>query len=249
MAALLTLTETELLRLSETDLLAMTTDGSASGGSSSGSCVWTEERVAALENRLSAIEAMLGTLATSSALAAAQNVIVAQCRTASGFATPEDVKLTTTTETVEVISQTVDLSGIPASVWNYGTIADRVVTAGSVEISGDVQVDASSIAVAVWSSPERELTQDVATPADVKLTTTTQTVDLADLKTYGDANWKTAEGFARAETVDPALNLISALIKRWKVSGSTLTAYGNAGEVLGRFTLTKNANGQIIEVS
>lgn len=247
MAALLTLTETELLGLSETDLLAMTTDGE-SGGGSSGFCVWTEERVAALENRLSAIETVLGTLATASALEAAQNSIISQCRTASGFATPEDVKLTTTTETVEVISQTVDLSGIPASVWNYGTIADRVVTAGSVEISGDVQVDASSIAAAVWSSPERELTQDVASPADVKLTTTTQTVDLTDLKTYGDAHWKTAEGFARAETVDPALNLISALIKRWKVSGSALTAYGNSGEVLGTFTLVKDTSGNIIEV-
>lgn len=271
---------------------------------------------------------------------AAQSAILSQCRTATGFATPEDVKLTTTTETVEVISQTVDLSGIPASVWNYGTIADRVVTAGSVEISGDVQVDASSIAAAVWSSPERELTQDVAapadvnsakmeilsscatasgfakpadvvsakneivekcatatgfatvaglsaakneiltncatasgfatpanvtaardsilsqcrtatgfaTPADVKLTTTTQTVDLTDLKTYGDAHWKTAEGFARAETVDPALDLISALIKRWKVSGSTLTAYGNSGEVLGTFTLVKDTSGNVIEV-
>lgn len=271
---------------------------------------------------------------------AAQSAIISQCRTATGFATPEDVKLTTTTETVEVVSQTVDLSGIPASVWNYGTIADRVVTAGSVEISGDVQVDASSIAAAVWSSPERELTQNVAapadvnsakmeilsscatasgfakpsdvvsakneivekcatatgfatvaglsaakneiltncatasgfatpanvtaardsilsqcrtatgfaTPADVKLTTTTQTVDLTDLKTYGDVHWKTAEGFARAETVDPALNLISALIKRWKVSGSTLTAYGNSGEVLGTFTLVKDTSGNIIEV-
>lgn len=278
--------------------------------------------------------------ATPANVTAAQNTIVAQCATATGFATPEDVKLTTTTETVEVISQTVDLSGIPASVWNYGTIADRVVTAGSVEISGDVQVDASSIAAAVWSSPERELTQNVAapadvnsakmeilsscatasgfakpadvvsakneivekcatatgfatvaglsaakneiltncttasgfatpanvtaardsilsqcrtatgfaTPADVKLTTTTQTVDLTDLKTYGDAHWKTAEGFARAETVDPALDLISALIKRWKVSGSTLTAYGNSGEVLGTFTLVKDTSGNIIEV-
>lgn len=272
---------------------------------------------------------------------AAQSAIIAQCRTATGFATPEDVKLTTTTETVEVISQTVDLSGIPASVWNYGTIADRVVTAGSVEISGDVQVDASSIAAAVWSSPERELTQDVAapadvnsakteiltncatasgfakpsdvvsakneivekcatatgfatvaglsaakneiltncatasgfatpanvtaardsilsqcrtatgfaTPADVKLTTTTQTVDLTDLKTYGDANWKTAEGFARAAELDPKINLLLALIKKWKVVGSKLTAYDDDGNELGSFTLTKNANGQIVEVA
>lgn len=76
------------------------------------------------------------------------------------------------------------------------------------------------IADAVWTSSERTLTQRIATPEDVKLTTTTQTVqvttqevDLSELKTYGDTNWKTASGFATPSNVTAAQNTILAQCK------------------------------------
>lgn len=280
MAALLTLTETELLELSETDLLAMTTDGSSSGGSSSASCLWTEARIAAIETRLASIESALAKLATSAEVISAQSAILAQCKTATGFATPSDVKLTTTTqtvevisqtvdladlkthgdshwktatgfatpndvkpvvttETVEVISQTVDLSGVATqanqtailsklervetrsdniakdvtsvfsyvtgistvveslpdatviaeSVWHYKTPESRIVTAGSVEISGDVNVDSEAIAEKVWSNPARTLSsfpEWLATSSEIQTLASGRT--LAELATSEDVN-------------------------------------------------------------
>jgi len=211
MAALLTLTETELLGLSETDLLAMTLDGSSSGGSASASCLWTEARIASIESRLASIESALAKLATSVELTSVKNELVQKCATAEGFATPDDVKLTTTT----------------------------------------------------------------------------QTVDLSELKTYGDANWKTAEGFATSEalltaredilstvslyasavpenvwkysegrTVEPStlaqaseLAEVRALLDHWSVSGNTLTTYDTAGNTLSVHSLTRDGDGNIVAIN
>lgn len=70
-----------------------------------------------------------------------------------------------------------------------------------------------------------------ATPEDVQLSTTTETVDLSELKTYGDTNWRTAEGFATPEdvqiTVDadgievPTAEEVSSAV--WSESSRTLT--------------------------
>lgn len=146
MAALLTLAETELLGLSETDLLAMTLDGSSSGGSSSASCLWTEARIAAIETRLASIESALAKLATSAELISAQNAILAQCKTAVGFATPADVQITVNADGIEVPTS----SEVASAVWNAGS---RTLTgAGS-----------SGLATASSLSVVKGLVQDVQT--------------------------------------------------------------------------------------
>lgn len=195
------LTYSELQNLTYDELSAKTysLEGETGSGSNSsgGSCVWTESRIAAIENRLTSIESALAKLATSAELTSVKNELVQKCATAEGFATPDDVKLTTTT----------------------------------------------------------------------------QTVDLSELKTYGDANWKTAEGFATTEEVASAANLllsqlatsgalesakdevlthtadlpkIHALLGRWSVSGNVLTTYDTAGNVLSVHSLTRDGDGNIV---
>lgn len=196
---------------------ALTGSGSGDSGEDSGSgsgtavsCSWTESRIAAIENRLAAIESALAKLATSAELTSVKNELVQKCATAEGFATPDDVKLTTTT----------------------------------------------------------------------------QTVDLSELKTYGDANWKTAEGFATSEalltaredilstvslyastipenvwnysegrTVETAtlaqaseLAEVRALLDHWTVSGNVLTTFDTSGNTLSVYGLTRDTDGNIIGV-
>lgn len=192
MAALLTLTETELLGLSETDLLAMTLDGSSSGGSSPASCLWTEARIAAIENRLSAMEAFLGTLATSSALSSAQNAIVSACKTASGFATPANI-----------------------------TAAQNAILAQCKTAVG------------------------FATPEDVKLTATTQTVEVQTQEVQVISQTINTADLAKASE----LAHIRALLDHWSVSGNTLTTYDTAGNTLSVHSLTRDGDGNIVAIS
>lgn len=208
------LTYSELQNLTYDELSAKTysLEGETGSGSntSGGSCVWTDSRIAAIENRLAAIESALAKLATSAELTSVKNELVQKCATAEGFATPDDVKLTTTT----------------------------------------------------------------------------QTVDLSELKNYGDANWKTAEGFATSEalltaredilstvslyastipenvwnysegrTVETAtlaqaseLAQVRALLDHWTVSGNILTTYDTSGNTLSVYGLTRDPNGNIIGV-
>lgn len=192
--------------------LASTSSGDDdTGGSSSVSCLWTEARIASIESRLASIESALAKLATSAELTSVKNELVQKCATAEGFATPDDVKLTTTT----------------------------------------------------------------------------QTVDLSELKTYGDANWKTAEGFATSEALltarEDILSTVSlyasavpenvwnysegrtvetstlaqaselaevrALLDHWSVSGNTLTTYDTAGNTLSVHSLTRDGDGNIVAIN
>ncbi len=208
------LTYSELQNLTYDELSAKTysLEGETGSGSntSGGSCVWTDSRIATIESRLAAIESALAKLATSAELTSVKNELVQKCATAEGFATPDDVKLTTTT----------------------------------------------------------------------------QTVDLSDLKNYGDANWKTAEGFATSEalltaredilstvslyastipenvwnysegrTVETAtlaqaseLAQVRALLDHWTVSGNILTTYDTSGNTLSVYGLTRDTDGNIVGV-
>lgn len=197
-------------------------------------------------------------LATSAELSS-----LAAGRTLADLATPDDVQLSTTTEKVEVttqevqvVQQTVDVSGLatlegqnallskvdatPKSVWSYGTQDSRVVTAGNVGSSGGVEVDENSIAEKVWTYSTRELTQDVATPDDVQLSTTTQevnviqqTVDLSGIPesvwTYGgstpESRTVTASGVTLEGdvTVDVDYDKVSDAV--WTAETRTLTGY------------------------
>lgn len=103
--------------------------------------------------------------ATPANVTAARDSIISQCRTASGFATPADVQLTTTTQTVEVVSQSVDLTGI-AKIEDIETAKIAVIsackTATGFSTPQDVKdaqetilaqsgrVDVEEVAQAVW---------------------------------------------------------------------------------------------------
>ncbi len=169
-----------------------TSGGDDSGGSSSASCLWTEARIAAIENRLSAMEAFLGTLATSSALSSAQNTIVSACKTASGFATPANI-----------------------------TAAQNAILAQCKTAVG------------------------FATPEDVKLTATTQTVEVQTQEVQVISQTINTADLAKASE----LAHIRALLDHWSVSGNTLTTYDTAGNTLSVHSLTRDGDGNIVAIS
>ena len=127
--------------------LASTSSGDDdTGGSSSVSCLWTEARIASIETRLASIESALAKLATSAELTSALNAILAQCKTAAGFATPDDVQITVNADGIEVPTS----SEVASAVWNAGS---RTLTgAGS-----------SGLATASSLSVVKGLVQDVQT--------------------------------------------------------------------------------------
>lgn len=100
-------------------------------------------------------------IAAPSDIESSKDEIIAACATATGFATPADVQLTTTTETVEVISQTVDLSGM-ATLANQQAILTDLATIRTTtnDISKDVSsvysyvTEISEIPEAVWNYGE-----------------------------------------------------------------------------------------------
>lgn len=213
------LTYGDLTNLTYGELAAKTYALESSGGGET-SCVWTAEKVSEIMAELDSLTTEAAALKTqitalSTALSTAVSTLKSygdtNWRTATGFATPADVQLTTTTETVEVVSQQVDLTELKT----YGDA--RWSTATGFATPEDVQLTTTTETVAVVSQ-HVDLTElkaygdarwatatGFATPEDVQLTTTTetvevvsQTVDLAELKTYGDTNWKTAAGFATA---------------------------------------------------
>ena len=102
----------------------------------------------------------------------------------------------------------------------------------------------------------------LAKPEDVKLTTTTQTVqvttqevDLSEVLSKMDtlAKPEDVEVTVNADGIDLSevtglLEKIFALIARWKISGNTLTAYASDGSAIGTFNVTRDADGIITEV-
>ncbi|MBQ9740424.1 MAG: hypothetical protein IJV91_05735 [Kiritimatiellae bacterium] len=150
---------------------------------SEGSCIWTNALISALQTAIGNLEAKIDLLAE--AMVKLQTHGDSRWNTAEGFATPEDVQLSTTTQTVEVISQTVDLSSvatltnqqtilnelgslktsadaIPEKVWNYGEdYTSRSVKANGVSLESSeltVNIDSAEIANCVWSNTSRTLT-------------------------------------------------------------------------------------------
>ena len=173
------------------------TGGDDTGGSSSVSCLWTEARIAAIERKLSEVLSKMDTLAK-----------------------PEDVKLTTTTQTVQVTTQEVDLSEVLSKMDTLAKPEDVKLTTTTQTVQVTTQeVDLSEVLSKM---------DTLAKPEDVKVSVNADGIDLSE--------------------VTGLLEKIFALIARWKISGNMLTAYASNGSVIGTFNVTRDADGIITEV-
>jgi len=199
------LTYSELQNLTYDELSAKTysLEGETGSGSntSGGSCIWTDSRIAAIENRLSEILSKMDTLAK-----------------------PSDVKLTTTTQTVQVTTQEMDLSELKVYGDTNWKTADGFATSEALltareDILSSISLFAGSVPENVWNAADRTLTSYPSS----------ESVDLSE--------------------VTEMLERIFALIARWSVTGNTLTAYSASGSILGTFTLTRDSDGEIVGVS
>ncbi|MDO4585137.1 MAG: hypothetical protein Q4D62_13665, partial [Planctomycetia bacterium] len=169
-------------------------------------------------------------------------------------AQPSDVQLTTTTETVNVTTQTVDISGLAtaAALATIDTVVDAIKAKtdnlpASPAAKSDVQITvnadgidvptAAENASAVWNASARTLTSSTggggATAQEIwsynnRTLTSSQSVDIT--------------------TVQETLNAIFALLGSWNVSENVLTTYDKNGSVLHTYTLTRDAEGNITSV-
>lgn len=179
---------------------------------SEGSCIWTNALISALQTAIGNLEAKIDLLAE--AMVKLQTHGDSRWNTAEGFATPEDVQLSTTTQTVEVISQTVDLSSVatltnqqtilnelgslktsadtvPEKVWNYGEdYTSRSVKANGVSLESSeltVNIDSAEIANRVWSNTSRTLTsgENINFP-EFNTSDLAKSADLEDLAKVSD---------------------------------------------------------------
>ncbi len=136
------LTYSELQNLTYDELSAKTYSlegGTGSGSNTSGgSCVWTESRIAAIENRLSEILSKMDTLAK-----------------------PSDLQVTT--QTVHVTTQEMDLSELKAYGDTNWKTADGFATSEALltareDILSSISLFAGSVPENVWNAADRTLT-------------------------------------------------------------------------------------------
>lgn len=99
--------------------------------------------------------------ATPANVTAARDSIISQCRTATGFATPADVQLTTTTQTVEVVSQSVDLTGI-AKIDDIETAKNSVISACKTATGFSTPQDVKDAQEAILAQSGRVDVEEVA---------------------------------------------------------------------------------------
>lgn len=211
-----TYTELEGLTYSELEELAYSLESTGSGesGSTGGSestgtgCLWTEERISAIEAKLADISSRISTLAT-----------------ASGVWSYESRTLTS--------SQSIDTSTLATSAEISALAGGR--TLADLATPADVPT-ASQNANSVWSAGTRTLTA----AGSSGLATASS---LSKLKAVADET----NDSVNALKID--LSQALGLIANWTLSGSTLTAYDGDGAVLGTWTVTKSAEGNIIGVT
>ena len=136
------LTYSELQNLTYDELSAKTysLEGETGSGSntSGGSCIWTESRIAAIENRLSEILSKMDTLAK-----------------------PSDLQVTT--QTVHVTTQEMDLSELKAYGDTNWKTADGFATSEALltareDILSSISLFAGSVPENVWNAADRTLT-------------------------------------------------------------------------------------------
>lgn len=91
----------------------------------------------------------------------AVEMILEECKTATGFATPADVQLTTTTQTVEVVSQSVDLTGI-AKIDDIETAKNAVISACKTATGFSTPQDVKDAQEAILAQSGRVDVEEVA---------------------------------------------------------------------------------------
>ncbi|MDO4627830.1 MAG: hypothetical protein Q4C70_01470 [Planctomycetia bacterium] len=180
-------------------------------------------------------------LATSASITSLQNHGDSNWKTATGFATPEDVKLTTTTQTVDISGlatktqvQTLQTSvnAIPTTVYDLSNLATKEDVQITVNADGIDVPTVSEIQSGLAKSSE---IATLATKTQVQTLQTsvnaipTENVDVSELETE--------------------IKKVFALIANWSVSGTVLTAKSANGSTLGTFTLTKDSDGKITSVT
>ncbi|MBQ2820120.1 MAG: hypothetical protein IJF17_00880 [Thermoguttaceae bacterium] len=136
------LTYSELQNLTYDELSAKTysLEGETGSGSntSGGSCIWTDSRIAAIENRLAEILSKMDTLAK-----------------------PSDLQVTT--QTVHVTTQEMDLSELKAYGDTNWKTADGFATSEALltareDILSSISLFAGSVPENVWNAADRTLT-------------------------------------------------------------------------------------------
>lgn len=224
----LTYSQLESLTYSQLEGMTYALDGGTSGGDtgadSGGSetvaaCIWTESRISAIESQLAGIVSTLSGLASSQT--AVSNAV----------------------------------SNVPSKVWAY---ASRTLTSSQ-------SIDTSTLATSaeITALAGGRTLADLATPADIPTAEeSAEAVWDADSRTLtavGSSGIATASSLSKlkavadgtadtVETMRGDLAKALGLIGYWILSGSTLTAYDEAGAVLGTWTVTKSAEGKITGV-
>lgn len=128
---------------------------------------------------------------------------------------------------------------------NAGTVVLETETSGIYlpilhfhELSG-TDVSALATSVELQTVASGRTLADLATPADVSVTTTTekvevvtQAVDLSELKEHGDNHWKTASGFATPEDVQLSTTTEKVEVISQTVDLSGMATLANQQEIL-----------------
>lgn len=211
----------ELAVLTASGLEALTAGDLTGSSGSDTESAWTEAQILEVMSELDTLVSQVGALQT--AISDAVSAIISHgdsnWKTAEGFATPEDVQLTTTTETV-------DLSELKTYGDTNWRTAEGFATPEDVQITVDadgIEVPtAEEVSSAVWSANERTL-------SSVEGLEIASSSDAAELKTY--------------------LQLIISLAGHWTLSGSTLHVYNSDSSEVGTWTVVRDSLGRITQIT
>ena len=135
------LQELTYAELAALDYSFQSTDSGGDSETTGGNCVWTSDRIAGIESQLTAILSKMDTLAKKS-----------------------DVQITTTTQTVQVTTQEVDLTEVLSKMDTLAKPEDVQIT---VSADGIEVPTAADVSTAVWQHGTRTLTESPSTEVDL----------------------------------------------------------------------------------
>ncbi len=264
-----TYSELEGLTYSELEELAYSLESTGSGGSGStgGSestgtgCLWTEERISAIEAKLADISSRISTLATASGVWSygSRTLTSSQSIDTSTLAKTADL-------TALAAGRTLADLATPADVPTASQNASSVWSAGTRTLTSSQSIDTSTLAKTadLTALAAGRTLADLATPADVPTAAqnanSVWSAGTRTLTAAGSSGLATASSLSKlkavADETNDSVNALKnditqalGLIANWTLSGSTLTAYDGDGAVLGTWTVTKSAEGSIIGVT
>ena len=209
----------------------------------------------------------LSALAMASALSTVDTVVDAiKAKTDNLTAQPAaktDVQITVNADGIDVPTV--------SEIWNHSsrTLTSEIPTVSEIQNGLAKTSDLTHLATSTALANVQTTANTIKTQTDKIPATSVTPSDLTALRTHGDANWTTASGFATpddvtlttttetvnvtTQTVDlssvtSALSTITALLDNWSVSGNVLTVRNSNGTTLKTYTLTRDADGNIIGI-